>query len=597
MKLGSLNGTHNAASCKPDKEDQMTDCPEDLIKENEALKSQLAQYEAWMRAIDEYANFDFWFKDADSTYKFVNAHFAKNMGRDKCQLQDKSAEDIFDGDRLDRVRTLDKQIMADGYLKRVIPCNASGKLEMHEEHRFAVTDERGKPIGLGCFAFEVTEKSLAEETLDQAEKLASLCSWRWSSELNALISCSAQTGAFLGVPLIDVFEVFPKRASKLVLPEDRHLLKPVEDLISGRSSDGYEIEYRLRRPDGEIIFVREIAEPFNDGGKVTEYLGVMQDITREKKAEAALKQANETLEKKVQERTAELRAAKNSAELASRVKSQFLTTLSHEIRTPLNGVMGLTQLLARTDMDAQQTQFIKLMELSGKNLMDVLNSILDFSRIETGRLELSESGFDLRRLMDETIELLAPLAAQKGLDLRFNFPKDLPTHFMGDRLKIRQIAINLIGNAIKFTEKGYVEVEIFGDLAEDKMRLNLAVKDTGIGIANSDLLRIFEQFEQSDTGYRRSYDGTGLGLSIAKSLAEMMDGNIAVESTLNVGSRFVFTCDLKIVADTDMEPIPLVPIIENKALKKAAAEYSHAATRPAPRLQAGGDDIAANAGC
>ena len=535
----------------------MTDCPEDLIKENEALRSRIAQYEAWMRAIDEYANFDFWFKDADSTYKFVNSHFAKNMGRDKCQLQDKSASEIFEGDRYERVRTLDKQIMADGYLKRVIPCNASGTLEMHEEHRFAVTDENGYPIGLGCFAFEVTEKSLAEETLHQAEKLASLCSWRWSAELNALISCSDQMGAFLGIPLVDVFKAFPNRAQTLILPEDRHRLAPVEARIRGEITEPYEIEYRMRRPNGEIIYVQEIAEPFNNGGNVTEYIGVMRDITREKKAETALKFANETLEKKVEERTAELRTAKNSAELASKVKSQFLATLSHEIRTPLNGVMGLTQLLARTEMDEQQTQFIKLMEISGKNLMDVLNSILDFSRIETGRLKVSETAFDLRRLLTETIDLLAPLAGQKGIDLRFNYPSDMPLHFSGDRLKIRQIAINLIGNAIKFTQKGSVSVDVFGETVDAVTNLNISVKDTGIGIAKADLLRIFEQFEQSDTGYRRSYDGTGLGLSIAKSLAEMMDGKISVDSELDVGSKFVFSCPLATLANAEVKPVSI----------------------------------------
>ena len=153
--------------------------------------------------------------------------------------------------------------MADEYLNRVIPCDASGTLEMHEEHRFAVKGEDGTAIGLGCFAFVVTEKSLAEETLDQAEKLAKLCSWRWSAETNALMSCSEQTAEFLGVSITQAFALFPKRFETLVVPEDRHVYKTIEDRMNGTSAESYEIEYRMRGKDGSIIHVRETAEPFS----------------------------------------------------------------------------------------------------------------------------------------------------------------------------------------------------------------------------------------------------------------------------------------------------------------------------------------------
>ena len=271
--------------------------------------------------------------------------------------------------------------MKDRYLKRVIPCNASGRMQMHEEHRFAVTDEAGEPIGLGCFAFEVTEKSLAEETLHQAEKIADLCSWRWSAGTNLLVSCSEQMADFLGVPITDAFSVFPQRATTMVLPEDRHVFDIIEERIKGLSTAGYEIEYRLRKPDGSIIHVREIAEPFSSNETTTEFLGVLQDITREKRAEKAMKLANETLEEKVRKRTEELRIAKDKAETANEVKSQFLATMSHELRTPMNGVLGLAQVLQKTKLDDAQREYLDLIHSSGTSLVTILNDILDLSLI------------------------------------------------------------------------------------------------------------------------------------------------------------------------------------------------------------------------
>jgi len=241
------------------------------------------------------------------------------MGRDKCQLEQTPINEIFEIDKYERVRRLDQQVMTDGYLNRVVPCDASGKLEMHEEHRFVVKGDDGAPIGLGCFAFEVTEKSLAEETLDQAEKLAKLCSWRWSAETNALISCSEQMAEFLGVSATETFALFPKRFETLVLPEDRHVFKTIQDRLQGHSDESYEIEYRLQRQDGAVIYVREKAEPFSTSNNGTEYLGVMQDITEQKAAQQALTRANENLENKVLSRTAELEAAKNIAEKSNAV--------------------------------------------------------------------------------------------------------------------------------------------------------------------------------------------------------------------------------------------------------------------------------------
>ena len=378
-----------------------------------SLRKQVAQYEAWFRAIDRHSNFDFWFKNSESEYTYANPHFGKNMGLEVSELQNVRPEDIFDADRVQRMKTLDKQVMGDGYLKRVIPCQASGRLQMHEEHRFAVTNKAGDPIGLGCFAFEITAKSLAEETLDHAEKIANLCSWRWSADTNLLISCSQQMADFLGISITEAFKVFPDRAQTLVLPEDRHVFKVIQDRLAGLTDEGYVIEYRLRRADGQVIHVRETAELFSSTDNATEYLGVMQDITQEKIAETNLKKLNETLEIKVEQRTAELQTAKDIAETANKAKSQFLATMSHELRTPMNGVLGLTEVLQDTPLDEDQRGLLETIYSSGSALVTILNDILEFSKMESGSIEHDPHPFNINDVVNEVVSVLVPTADKK----------------------------------------------------------------------------------------------------------------------------------------------------------------------------------------
>ena len=526
-----------------------------------SLRKRIAQYEAWFRAIDANSNFDFWFKNSDSEYTYVNPHFAANMGRDVCDLKGVQPKDIFEPDRLERVVTLDEQVMRDGYLKRVIPCNSSGRMQMHEEHRFAVTDNEGEPIGLGCFAFEVTEKSLAEETLHQAEKIADLCSWRWSAGSNLLVSCSEQMADFLGVSITDAFQIFPNRAEKLVLPEDRHVFGIVEDRKQGLSTEGYVIEYRMRRADGQLIHVREIAEPFSSSETTTEFLGVMQDITREKRVEAALRTANETLEAKVQKRTAQFQLAKEKAEAASKVKSQFLATMSHELRTPMNGVLGMAQVLQKTNLDDEQKGFLETIYNSGSALVAILNDILDFSKIEAGLIQLDPKPFSLGKAVHEVVSLLSTTASEKGLALELNIHPSVPDNLIGDIGRIRQILMNLVGNAIKFTNKGHIAVDLSAVIERDIVKLEIRVQDTGIGIRDEKLGLIFDEFTQAEQSTTREFGGTGLGLAITRNIVNAIpNGRISVESELDKGTTFTVNLDLEIAQSNDN-------VIKNSALK------------------------------
>ena len=289
------------------------------------------------------------------------------------------------------------------------------------------------------------------------------------------------------------------------------------------------------RKDGTPVEVSVILSPIkDDAGRLCGVSAIYSDITKHKRAEA------------------ELRKAKEAAEAASRAKSEFLANMSHEIRTPMNGILGMLEVALDVELSAELRDYLQTALSSANTLLVILNDILDFSKIEAGRMELEETPLSVAAVMDEAVGGQAVVAHNKGLDLRHEIAPGMPLVLLGDPTRLRQVLVNLINNAIKFTMRGSVEVRSTierMDAAEAVLRFSVA--DTGIGMSREQREVIFEAFRQADGSTTRRYGGTGLGLSISQRLVVLMGGSLWVESEPGQGSTFSFTVRFKRPADLE----------------------------------------------
>jgi signal transduction histidine kinase/CheY-like chemotaxis protein/HPt (histidine-containing phosphotransfer) domain-containing protein len=310
----------------------------------------------------------------------------------------------------------------------------------------------------------------------------------------------------------------------------RFIRTPIQDLldVTVKWRGGYDgARVEIKDPGSEIA---RLGKAFNE---MADTLTARHDAQR--RAEEQLRQLNASLEDRVEQRTQDLVNA-------NRAKSQFLANMSHEIRTPMNGALGMMELLRQTDLDEKQRQYVETASRSGKTLLSLISGILDLSKIEAGKLDLEARQFDLRALLDEVVDQFSESAARKGLELKCILPLDFSTALVGDAGRLHQIFNNLLGNAIKFTERGVIEIRALAVERDASSKLvRFEVSDTGIGIPAEKRELIFDAFCQADGSTTRRYGGTGLGLTIAKQLCEMMGGSLSLTSEVGVGSTFRFT--------------------------------------------------------
>ncbi len=430
--------------------------------------------------------------------------------------------------------------------------------------------------------------------------------WNWDIAGNKY-EFNERFAAILGKPFAELDNYADWRSNHIHDADAEPVQYALSRHLEGRS-DIFTCEYRLRRTNNEWIWILDrgrVIERDKDH-KPIRMVGTLLDITDRKKYELETKEANQLLDKRsreleenqhiimgmmedandaresLEQANRQLLIAREKAEQATRAKSDFLASMSHEIRTPMNGIIGTASLMRDTTLSAEQQEYLRIIQTSGDALLTLLNDILDFSKIEAGKLDLETKPFDLREVCEHITELLTPTALEKGVDLVLRYSPSTPPSVIGDAGRIRQILMNLIGNALKFTREGYVFIDIESVAGTDtETTINFSIKDTGIGISKDELPVLFEKFSQADSSTTREFGGTGLGLAICRQLVTLMGGKIGMESELGKGSTFWFRLHLPIASQAGQSMIDrtffngehVLAIDERRIMGKMVAEW------------------------
>jgi two-component system sensor histidine kinase/response regulator len=421
-----------------------------------------------------------------------------------------------------------------------------------------IHNSNGKLIGLSTIMRDVTERKRAER---ESAALAAIV----NASHDAIMNVSAESRIISWNPAAETAygytaaEAIGKGIELFVPPDElRETIERTRRVVETGQPASW--EQHAHRRDGTPFVSAVNIFPIRDAiGKISGVAGIGRDITALKETER------------------ELVAAREAALAASQAKSEFLSSMSHEIRTPMTAILGMAELLGEGELNTEQRRYIEILGNNGRALLDLINSILDLAKIESGRLTLEHVGFDLIEVVEKSAQTLAIRAHAKGLELIVSFAPDVPTELLGDPLRLRQVLINLVGNAIKFTEQGEVLVWVDRVSApDDPLILKFSVHDTGIGIAKDKLPALFAAFSQADSSTARKYGGSGLGLAIVKRLVNLMQGEVTMESELGKGSVFSFTSPFELQTGSpasvnwpDLAQAPML-IVESNRTGRAA---------------------------
>jgi len=523
---------------------QVNEHTAELRSQAEILKSE----KALLRSILNSSPDPIFYKDKDGVYRSCNPAFEEYTGKKESEIANHNDFELYPRVAAERYRNADLALLETGESQQfeewvVYP---NGELRYLATLKTLVYEGSGKrAIGIIGISRDLTRRKQAEEAVRRREE-----------EFRVLVE-NAPTGILIVNHRHEILSA-NKQIEHIFGYEQAELKgQPVEMLVPARFVQHEELRNRYiadpkvrqmggvnslvgQRKDGSEMAIEIGLSPVNTGENFIVITSVV-DVTERKQAEIGLKKALEDLEKTNLE-----------LEKASQVKSRFLANMSHEIRTPLNAIIGMTGLALDTRLDDEQREFIETIRTSGEVLLTLIDDILDFSKIEAQRMELEQAPFNLRRCVEEAIDLLQVKSTQKKLELAYSIERGVPNTFIGDVSRLRQILVNLLTNAIKFTDQGEVIVSVSGQFLENNQyRLHISVKDTGIGISAEGMETLFKSFSQVDASTTRRFGGTGLGLVISKRLSELMGGTLWAESQgiPGQGSVFHFTVLTRVAPD------------------------------------------------